>query len=130
MHTNLELNFKTDFSLKSIPLIFHRLANKEVFLNRPLFSKSESTKKSFLTQDEKTNLHQICLVQICCKYEICKALQPVQRWQWPNLHKNGQIRPLPPLHWLQSFANFIFATYLHQANLGKIQFFIQCKMHQ
>ena len=78
------------------------------------------------TQDEKTNLHQICLVQICCKYEICKALQPVQRWQWPNLHKNGQIRPLPPLHWLQSFANFIFATYLHQANLGKIQFFIQC----
>ena len=37
--------------------------------------------------DEKTNLHQICLVQICCKYEICKALQPVQRWQSPNLHK-------------------------------------------
>ena len=24
-------------------------------------------------------------------------------------------------------ANFIFATYLHQANLGQIQFFIQCK---
>ena len=40
-------------------------------------------------QDEKTNLHQICLVQICCKYELCTALQPVQRWQWPNLHKNG-----------------------------------------
>ena len=75
-------------------------------------------------QFEKTNLRKICLVQICCKCEICKALQPVQRWQWPNLHKNGQIRPLPHLHWLQSFANFIFATYLHQANLGQIQFFI------
>ena len=82
----------------------------------------------YAPQDEKTNLHQICLVQICCKYEICKALQPVQRWQWPNLHKNGQIRPLPPLHWLQSFANFIFATYLHQANLGQVQFFIQCSL--
>ena len=35
--------------------------------------------------DEKLNLPQICLVQICSKYEICKALQPVQRWQWPNL---------------------------------------------
>ena len=22
-------------------------------------------------QDEKTNLHQICLVQVCCKYELC-----------------------------------------------------------
>ena len=72
------------------------------------------------SQDEKTNLHQICLVQICCKYEICKALQPVQRWQSPNLHKNGQIRRLPPLHWSQSFANFIFATYLHKANLMQI----------
>ena len=30
------------------------------------------------TQDEKTNLHQICLVQICCKYELCTALHPVQ----------------------------------------------------
>ena len=78
------------------------------------------------SQDEKTNLHQICLVQICCKYEICKALQPVQRWQSPNLHKNGQIRRLPPLHWLQSFANFIFATYLHKANLMQIRFVVQC----
>ena len=31
-------------------------------------------------QDEKTNLHQICLVQICCKYELCTALHPVQVW--------------------------------------------------
>ena len=69
-----------------------------------------------------SNLPCANMLQICCKYEICKALQPVQRWQWPNLHKNGQIRPLPPLHWLQSFANFIFATYLHQANLGQIRF--------
>ena len=38
-----------------------------------------------LILDEKLNLPQICQVQICCKYEICKALQPVQRWQWPNL---------------------------------------------
>ena len=37
------------------------------------------------TLDEKLNLPQICLVQTCCKHEICKALQPVQRWQWPNL---------------------------------------------
>ena len=74
--------------------------------------------------DEKLNLPQICLVQICCKYEICKALQPVQRWQWPNLPIFVQIRPLPPLHWLQSFANFIFATYLNQANLMQIRFFI------
>ena len=79
------------------------------------------------TLDEKTNLHQICLVQICCKYEICKALQPVQRWQSPNLHKNGQIRRLPPLHWMQSFANFIFATYLLKANLMQIRFFVQCE---
>ena len=76
--------------------------------------------------DEKLNLPQICLVQICCKYEICKALQPVQRWQSPNLHVFVQIRPLPPLHWLQSFANFIFATYLHQANLMQIRFFVLC----
>ena len=32
------------------------------------------------TLDEKSKLPQICLVQICCKYEIRKALQPVQRW--------------------------------------------------
>ena len=74
--------------------------------------------------DEKLNLPQICLVQICCKYEICKALQPVQRWQSPNLPVFVQIRRLPPLHWLQSFANFIFATYLHQANLMQIRFFV------
>ena len=72
------------------------------------------------------NLPQICLVQICCKYKIWKALQPVQRWQWPNLPVFVQIRPLPPLHWLQSFANFIFATYLHQANLTQIRFFVLC----
>ena len=88
-------------------------------------SVSKRTRIRTRAQDEKTNLHQICLLQICCKYEICKALQSVQRWQWPNLHKNGQIRPLPPFHWLQSFENFTFATYLHQANLGQIQFFIQ-----
>ena len=33
-----------------------------------------------LSQDEKTNLNQICLVQICCKYELCTALHPVQVW--------------------------------------------------
>ena len=45
----VELNLKTDFSLKSMPLIFHRLANKVVFLKPPppLFSKPKSTKKSF-----------------------------------------------------------------------------------
>ena len=74
--------------------------------------------------DEKSNLPQICLVQICCKYEICKALQPVQRWRWPNLHKNGQIRPSPHLHWVQSCAKLILATYLHQENLRQIRFFI------
>ena len=45
------------------------------------------------TLDEKSKLPQICLVQICCKYEIRKALQPVQRWRWPNSHKNVKIRP-------------------------------------
>ena len=65
---------------------------------------------------------------MCCKYEIFKALQPVQRWQSPNLHKNGKIRRLPPLHWLQSFANFIFATYLHKANLMQIRFFVRLHM--
>ena len=54
------------------------------------------------TLDEKWNLPQICLVQICCKYEIRKALQPVQRWRWPNLHKSEQIQPSPHLHWVQS----------------------------
>ena len=52
------------------------------------------------------------------QYEICKALQPVQRWQSPNL-------PVF-VHWLQSFANFIFATYLHKANLMQIRFFVLC----
>ena len=72
---------------------------------------------------------QICLVQICCKYEICKALQPVQRWQRPNLHKNGRIRPLPHLHCVQSCAKLILATYLHKANLMQIRFFVKiyCK---
>ena len=72
--------------------------------------------------DEKSNFPQICLVQICCKYEICKALQPVQRWQCPNLHKNVQIRPLPHLHCVQSCAKLILATYLHKANLMQIRF--------
>ena len=45
------------------------------------------------TLDEKSKLPQICLVKICCKYEIRKALQPVQRWRWRNSHKNEQIRP-------------------------------------
>ena len=76
--------------------------------------------KNDVSLDEKSNLPQICLVQICCKYEICKALQPVQRWQWPNLPVFVPIRPLPPFHWLESFANFIFATYLHKANLMQI----------
>ena len=44
--------------------------------------------------------HQICLVQICCKYELCTALHTVQVWQWPNLPVFVQIRPLSPLHWL------------------------------
>ena len=66
--------------------------------------------------DEKSNLPQICLVQICCKYEIRKALQPVQRWQWPNLHKNGQIRPSPHLHCVQSCAKLIL----------QIRFFVLC----
>ena len=54
------------------------------------------------TLDEKSNLPQICLVQICCKYEIRKALQPVQRWRWPNSHKSEQIRPSPHFYWVQS----------------------------
>ena len=65
-----------------------------------------------------------------CKYELCTALHPVQVWGWPNLPVFVQIRLSPPLHWLQSFANFIFATYLHQANLGQIRFFTQCLVIQ
>ena len=38
-----------------------------------------------MSLDEISNLPQIYLVKICCKYEIRKALQPVQRWRWPNL---------------------------------------------
>ena len=74
--------------------------------------------------DEKSNLPQICLLQICCKYEIRKALPPVPRWRWPNSHKNGQIRPSPHLHWVQSCAKLILATYLHKANLMQIRFFV------
>ena len=80
--------------------------------------------------DEKSNLPQICLLQICCKYEICKALQPVQRWQWPNLHKNGQIRPSPHLHCVQSCPKLILATYLHKANLMQIRFFVLYMMQR
>ena len=68
--------------------------------------------------DEKSN----SLVQICCRYKIRKALQPVQRRWWPNLHKNEQIRPLPHLHWVQSFVKFIFATYLHKANFVSLPY--------
>ena len=89
--------------------------------NKKLKRKNKKLKH---TLDEKSNLPQICLVQICCKYEIRKALQPVQRWRWPNSHKNGQIRPSPHLHWVQSCAKLILATYLHKANLMQIRFFV------
>ena len=87
-----------------IPMPFETLV-ETVFICEFHFSWSSTiTPNVFvsLTLDEKSNLPQICLVQICCKYEIRKALQPVQTWRWPNSHKSEQIRPSPHLHWVQS----------------------------
>ena len=45
------------------------------------FDQSQTRIKfEYNTLDEKRNLPKICQVQICCKYEICKALHLVQRW--------------------------------------------------
>ena len=39
------------------------------------------------TLDEKLNLHQVCLVQTCCKHRLCIGLHPLRKWWLPSLHK-------------------------------------------
>ena len=39
-----------------------------------------------LTLDEKSNLHKVCLVQTCCKYQPCQGLHPLRKWWLPSLH--------------------------------------------
>ena len=41
-----------------------------------------------LPLDEKSNLHKVCLVQICCKYQLSKGFTHfVQIWQAPLLQR-------------------------------------------
>ena len=102
------------FSRKFLELCIYRRKN----------SRDSTTTKRVLImnipQDEKTNLHKICLVQIRCKYELCTQCKCGDGQIYSLLCEFGHH------HNLQSFANFIFATYLHQANLGQIRFFVQC----
>ena len=37
--------------------------------------------------DEKSNLHKVCLVQTCCKCQLCNGLHPLRKWWLPSLHK-------------------------------------------
>ena len=43
------------------------------------------------TLDEKLNLHQVCLVQTCCKHRLCIGLHPLRKWWLPSLHKVYKI---------------------------------------
>ena len=38
------------------------------------------------TLDEKSNLHKVCFVQTCCKYQPCQGLHPLRKWWLPSLH--------------------------------------------
>ena len=38
------------------------------------------------TLDEKSNLHKVCLVETCCKYQPCQGLHPLRKWWLPSLH--------------------------------------------
>ena len=78
---------------------------------------------TMLTLDEKLNLPQICLVQICCKYEICKALQPVQKVamaEFAQKQANSAIATLAlGAKLCKAHTSNIF---LHKANLMQIRF--------
>ena len=64
--------------------LYHQLRS---FWNKTGMQARNSNSKK-VTQDEKTNLHKICLLQICCKYELFKALHPVQMWRWQICHRH------------------------------------------
>ena len=40
----------------------------------------------YISLDEKLNLHKVCLVQTCCKYQPCQGLHSLRKWWLPSLH--------------------------------------------
>ena len=79
------------------------------------------------TLDEKSNLHKVCLVQTCCKYQPCQGLHPLRKWWVAKFAHFVQTWQPPLTQWVQTETKSMFATSLHKANFVQIRFFIQCQ---
>ena len=72
---------KTEFKLTTI--FSSTCTCADVFPRCSMDQLLQIQKKSL---DEKSNLHKVCLVQTCCRYQFCKGLHPLQTWWLPSLH--------------------------------------------